>query len=477
MKKKIACFFLIVLFIFPYTSYAFAPFFIGSARVMAGMRSGWTASNWARAGSAYKGFGATSGGTIGAAGTAVGKYTGGGAAVGVSASSVMSAAWRAYVNAINSPTAAAIINTGNVVILIRDILRGAGWNEKPDGSFYKPRGWVMCAGREVNNCQNDQDFDSPAYAYDLSSDYDLDPKLNMSEVVMKMSDDKKISLAKEIDPCYLSNWNNRNICSKLKFKDASIHPNGRKDTVALIYEYEYEVKDYYGKVSKHKQDYTLYSGINAFLHYERPLTESEFRRIMQPYMDANPTPYVNSLMRDANGNYTNDVSVVGVTLPTDQSIVSDPYTDPITGEVHQAHYTPINDAQTGQTVKVEVEVKTRPDLEPNSDVAPTLPQTATQTQTDAATTTTEDIEADLGEYDIPEIELPEEKKELIFTTDNFLPQNGECPNVKEMTILGKPIYFSWVPICQFALMIRPLVIGISIMTSLYIVIGQIIRNE
>ena len=487
MIKKITSIILIFALLFTNISYAFAPaavsvFNIG--RVVVGIKkaSGWTASGWSRYGSSYKAYGNMMGGTFSAAGRASASYTGGKVGVSVGRSSVMKKYWEmfdSWSRKINNSSFAQIAGVGfligGVLETAATILRSLGWLEDEHGQFYMPEGWVICIGQYPNNCHYYRDYDNPYYAYDLSVNYDIKTK-DMNEAIKQISDSKKIGLAKNMNVCYVTNWNSRTgYCEKFKIVDAwmdNVQNEGR-NKVVVKYEADIETKDYYGNVSVHKQTGTSTLSVNAFMVQEHPLTESEFRNIMQQYVDDEPTRYVNSLMRDAKGEYTGDVKTDTVSIPQAQ-YTSAPYTDPITGTVQQTVYNVKNDAATGTTTEVQVSVLNRPDLaqDANTDVAPVLPATEGAVAENNGTETNTQTEQDYGDYDPPEINIPNEKVDYEFAPDFFLPQDGVCPEPLSFQVLGKTFTLSYLPICDFARKIRPIVLLTFMISAAYVIMSS-----
>ncbi|KGJ29275.1 virulence factor TspB C-terminal domain-related protein, partial [Neisseria mucosa] len=68
--------------------------------------------------------------------------------------------------------------------------------------------------------------------------------------------------------------------------------------------------------------------------------------------------------------------------------------------------------------------------------------------------------------------IPHTNNETTFSPDFFLPDNGVCPAPRTATYLGITMEFKYDMICNFAQMIRFLVIGIAAVAAAFIMFSS-----
>ena len=78
---------------------------------------------------------------------------------------------------------------------------------------------------------------------------------------------------------------------------------------------------------------------------------------------------------------------------------------------------------------------------------------------------------DVEEQEEP-FKIPHTNNDTTFSPDFFLPDNGVCPAPRTATYLGIPMEFKYDMICNFAEMIRFLVIGIAAVVAAYIMFSS-----
>lgn len=87
---------------------------------------------------------------------------------------------------------------------------------------------------------------------------------------------------------------------------------------------------------------------------------------------------------------------------------------------------------------------------------------AKETETPDLCKTNPDIVACQKLGDLEAMDVPNKNVDLAITKDDgYGPANGTCPSPKVVSVLGMQLTFPWTLFCEFALMIRPLLIGFA----------------
>lgn len=258
-----------------------------------------------------------------------------------------------------------------------------------------------------------------------------------------------------------------------------------------------------------------------------PISQSKFNEIVGPKADAAPSQYVNVTAND-DGTIQDESQSQDVSVPKGTVVQLGPFTD-TDGQAKQVTLTFGQDAQGRTTVSVKE--TPRPDLKPKSSEAP-VPEKKTRTEIipnpnpdkkpDKDSDKDKDKDKDSKEKpdpdgkpsdkekpdpngkpdggdkpkpddkpkagllcevfpnilacaekgDIDEKEepfnVPHIKNDTSFKPDFFLPQNGVCPAPRTATYLGINLELKYDMVCNFAEMIRFLVIGIAAVAAAYI---------
>lgn len=71
------------------------------------------------------------------------------------------------------------------------------------------------------------------------------------------------------------------------------------------------------------------------------------------------------------------------------------------------------------------------------------------------------------------ISIPQTTDDRTWTSDDFLPPNGVCPQPKSFNIWGKPVQISYEPLCVFMEKVRFAVLLGFIIMSAFIVFGSL----
>ena len=235
--------------------------------------------------------------------------------------------------------------------------------------------------------------------------------------------------------------------------------------------------------------------------YNETLTQDKFLQISTPSIDANPTPFVEGAGKP---EYQENIKVPAGTVVTIGPIT------PENGKPVQVTITFGQDSNGNTTA--EVATTQRPDLTPGGSEAPnTKPDPDTTPNPDGnpdgkpdgnpdgdpsdKENRKEDKKDDKKEEskgllcnvfpdilacsekgDVEEQEepfkIPHTNNETTFSPDFFLPDNGVCPAPRTATYLGITMEFKYDMICNFAEMIRFLVIGIAAVAAAFIMFSS-----
>lgn len=245
------------------------------------------------------------------------------------------------------------------------------------------------------------------------------------------------------------------------------------------------------------------------------LDQETFLKISTPSIDANPTPFVEGTGKP---EYNEKVSV-----PVGTVVTIGPVT-PENGKPVQITITFGQDSNGNSTAKVETtqrpdltpggseapNIKPDPDPKPNPDGKPDKkpddkpdsddkpdkrPDDKPDPDDDPSDKRKEDKKDDKKEEskgllcnvfpdilacsekgDVEEQEepfkIPHTNNDTTFSPDFFLPDNGVCPAPRTATYLGITMEFKYDMICNFAEMIRFLVIGIAAIAAAYIMFSS-----
>ena len=236
----------------------------------------------------------------------------------------------------------------------------------------------------------------------------------------------------------------------------------------------------------------FYYGAKNGLHSET-LTEEKFLQIATPSIDANPTPFVEGTGKP---EYKENIKVPAGTVVTIGPIT------PENGKPAQVTITFGQDSNGNTTA--EVATTQRPDLTPGGSEAPNTkpdpdPKPKPDGNPDGDPSDKEnrkedkkddkkeeskgllcnlfpDILACSEKGDVEEQEepfkIPHTNNETTFSPDFFLPDNGVCPAPRTATYLGITMEFKYDMICNFAQMIRFLVIGIAAVAAAFIMFSS-----
>ena len=252
----------------------------------------------------------------------------------------------------------------------------------------------------------------------------------------------------------------------------------------------------------------FYYGSKNGLHSEI-LTEEKFLKIATPSIDSNPTPFVEGTGKP---EYNEKVSVPAGTVVTIGPVT------PENGKPVQITITFGQDSNGNTTANVAT--TQRPDLTPGGSEAPNTkpdpdptpnpdgkpdkkpddkpdkrPDDKPDPDDDPSDKRKEDKKDDKKEEskgllcnvfpdilacsekgDVEEQEepfkIPHTNNDTTFSPDFFLPDNGVCPAPRTATYLGITMEFKYDMICNFAEMIRFLVIGIAAVAAAYIMFSS-----
>ena len=275
----------------------------------------------------------------------------------------------------------------------------------------------------------------------------------------------------------------------------------------------------------------IFSEMFAILSYVKykgaftPISQAKFNEIVGPKADAAPSQYVNATAYD-DGTIPDEDESTDVSVEKGTVVQLGPFTD-TDGQAKQVTLTFGQDAQGRTTVSVKE--TPRPDLKPKSSEAP-VPEKKPRTEiipnpnpdkkpdTDSGKDKDKDGKekpdsdgkpsdkekpdpngkpdggdkpkpddkpkagllcevfpnilacAEKGDIDEKEepFNVPHIKNDTSFKPDFFLPQNGVCPAPRTATYLGINLELKYDMVCNFAEMIRFLVIGIAAVAAAYI---------
>ena len=252
-----------------------------------------------------------------------------------------------------------------------------------------------------------------------------------------------------------------------------------------------------------------YGSKNGF--HTETLTEEKFLEIATPSIDGNPTPFVEGTGKP---EYKENIKV-----PAGTSVTIGPFT-PENGKPVQISITFGQDSNGNTTA--EVATTQRPDLTPGGSEAPnTKPDPDPKPNPDGNPDKKPDDKPDKRPDDKPDpdddpsdkdkrkedkkddkkeeskgllcnifpdilacsekgdveeqeepFKIPHTNNETTFSPDFFLPDNGVCPAPRTATYLGITMEFKYDMICNFAQMIRFLVIGIAAVAAAFIMFSS-----
>ena len=275
----------------------------------------------------------------------------------------------------------------------------------------------------------------------------------------------------------------------------------------------------------------IFSEMFAILSYVKykgaftPISQTKFNEIVGPKADAAPSQYVNATAYD-DGTIPDEDESPDVSVEKGTVVQLGPFTD-TDGQAKQVTLTFGQDAQGRTTVSVKE--TPRPDLKPKSSEAPVpekkprteiIPNPNPEKKPDKDSDKDKDKEgkekpdpdgkpsdkekpeqngkpdggdkpkpddkpkagllcevfpnilacAEKGDIDEKEepFNVPHIKNDTSFKPDFFLPQNGVCPAPRTATYLGINLELKYDMVCNFAEMIRFLVIGIAAVAAAYI---------
>lgn len=228
-----------------------------------------------------------------------------------------------------------------------------------------------------------------------------------------------------------------------------------------------------------------------------PLTQDEFDRIIQPYADEDPSPYVNA-SRDTQTAPVPGIDFKDPTVGDGTIAQTDPYTNPITGRPEQTKWS--FDTKDGATTVTTTTIP-RPDLQPESTEAPVpepvpeeKPTEGTPTPGGSGNQTPEQEKSDLCKEhpdimacdkqpekpDDPELEIPTEEVKLQFAPENVFSTDAQCPASVPFTInIGSysgTFTISLEPACQLARELRPWLILLAFAVAAMFV-AKTVRSE
>ena len=266
---------------------------------------------------------------------------------------------------------------------------------------------------------------------------------------------------------------------------------------------------------KSGNDYRRSVGFSLKMRDIEVLTNEKFLQISTPSIDANPTPFVEGTGRP---EYNEKVSVPAGTVVTIGPVT------PENGKPVQITITFGQDSNGNSTAKVET--TQRPDLDPGSPEAPKSkpdgnpdgkpdkkpddkpdsddkpdkrpddkpdpdddPSDKDKRKEDKKDDKKEESKGLLCDFfpDIlacdkmgkPEegmfdaISIPQTTDDRTWSSDDFLPPNGVCPQPKSFNIWGKPVQISYEPLCVFMEKVRFAVLLGFIIMSAFIVFGSL----
>lgn len=245
--------------------------------------------------------------------------------------------------------------------------------------------------------------------------------------------------------------------------------------------------------------------------YIKTLTEDEFLKIATSVIDGNPTPFVEGNDRP---EYKENIKVPAGTVVTIGPIT------PENGKPVQVTITFGQDSNGNTTA--EVATTQRPDLTPGGSEAPnTKPDLDPKPNPDGKPDKKPDDKPDSDDKPDPDddpsdkdkrkedkkddkkeeskgllcdffpdilacdkmgkpeegmfdaISIPQTTDDSTWSSDDFLPPNGVCPQPKSFNIWGKPVQISYEPLCVFMEKVRFAVLLGFIIMSAFIVFGSL----
>lgn len=211
-----------------------------------------------------------------------------------------------------------------------------------------------------------------------------------------------------------------------------------------------------------------------------PLTETDVNSILQKMLDSQETNH-KQLMDQLGklGNIIPDATTSKEWQPV--VMTTDPYT-PLGSNVAQQTQFVISSDGTVSSSTIS-----RPDLPANSSFAPTrtlIQSSSPSAGTGTSTGTETPLESEqkpgcsenpndascFGNMDYQDLSLPEQTIDLDFEPLDIFQTNGVCPQPKTVNlgVFGN-VEFSYQPACDFALMLRPVLIMITILTCAWFI--------
>ena len=258
---------------------------------------------------------------------------------------------------------------------------------------------------------------------------------------------------------------------------------------------------------------TLLIAYRFIKNYSEELTPDKFLEIATPKIDSNPTPFIEGTGKP---EYKENIKVPAGTVVTIGPIT------PENGKPVQITITFGQDSNGNSTAKVET--TQRPDLDPGSPEAPKSkhdgnPNGKPDGNPDGKPDKKPDDKPDSDDKPDPDddpsdkrkedkkddkkeeskgllcdffpdilacdkmgkpeegmfdaISIPQTTDDRTWSSDDFLPPNGVCPQPKSFNIWGKPVQISYEPLCVFMEKVRFAVLLGFIIMSAFIVFGSL----